>query len=247
MHLDVTDLRDFYVTPLGQIVRRILTHRIRARWRHLEGQTVVGLGFTTPYLGIFRGEALRIGAFMPIQQGALAWPHDGPRQAVLVEEDELPLPDSSVDKLLAVHCLEAAERVGPVLREIWRVLTPQGRVILVVPSRVSIWARFDTTPFGHGRPYSRRQIERLLREAMLTPTDWSSALYVPPLERKLLVRWATGFERVGAKVSSRLGGVIIVEAQKELLASVGTRQRARVRLGSLVPAQAIGGRMRRSR
>jgi SAM-dependent methyltransferase len=246
MHLDVTDLRDFYMTPLGQIVRRILTHRIRARWRHVEGQTVIGLGFATPYLGVFRGEALRVGAFMPIQQGALAWPHDGLRQAVLVEEDDLPLPDSSVDKLLAVHCLEAAERVGPVLREVWRVLAPQGRVILVVPSRASIWARFDTTPFGHGRPYSRRQIERLLREAMLTPTDWSSALYMPPLERKLLVRWATGFERVGAKLSTRLGGVTIVEAQKEMLAPTGLRARTRLRLGSLVPAQAVGGRMRRS-
>ena len=240
MYLDVTDLRDFYVTPLGQIVRRILLARLRARWRRVDGETVIGLGFATPYLGAFRGEALRVGAFMPVQQGALAWPHDAPRQAVLVEEDELPLSDSSVDKLLAIHCLESAERVGPMLREIWRVLAPQGRIILVVPSRASVWARFDTTPFGHGRPYSRGQLEQLLREAMFTPTDWASALYVPPFERRLLVKWATGFERVGARFSPRLGGVIIVEAQKELLAPIGARQRARVRLGGLVPAHAVG-------
>ena len=116
---------------------------------------------------------------------------------------------------------------------------------LVVPSRASVWARFDTTPFGHGRPYSRGQLERLLREAMFTPTEWASALYVPPFEKRFLVRWATGFERVGARISPRLGGVIIVEAQKELLAPIVARQRARVRLGSLVPAQAIGGRVRR--
>ena len=138
MYLDVTDLRDFYVTPLGQIVRRILLARLRTRWRRVEGETVIGLGFATPYLGAFRGEALRVGAFMPVQQGALAWPHDAARQAVLVEEDELPLSDSSVDKLLAIHCLESAERVGPMLREIWRVLAPQGRIILVVPSRASL-------------------------------------------------------------------------------------------------------------
>ena len=55
MHIDVTDLRDFYLTPLGQIVRRILLHRLRARWRHVDGQTVIGLGFATPYLGSLRG------------------------------------------------------------------------------------------------------------------------------------------------------------------------------------------------
>lgn len=247
MYLDVTDLRDFYLTPLGQIVRRILLHRLRARWRHVEGQTVIGLGFATPYLGAFRGEALRVGAFMPMQQGALAWPHDSDRQAVLVEEDELPLPDSSVDKLLAIHCLEAAERVGPVVREMWRVLAPQGRIILVVPSRASMWARFDTTPFGNGRPYSRGQLERILREAGFTPTEWGSALYVPPFERRFLLKWATGFERVGAQVSSRLGGVTIVEAKKELLAPVATRQRVRMRLGSFVPAQTAGGRVGRTK
>ena len=245
MHLDVTDLRDFYLTPLGQIVRRVLVHRLRARWRNVHGQTVIGLGFATPYLGVFQGEALRLGAFMPMQQGALSWPPDGPRQAVLVEEEELPLPDSSVDRLLAVHCLEAAERVGPVLREMWRVLAPQGRILLVVPSRASVWARFDTTPFGHGRPYTRGQIERILREQGFTTTDWGSALYMPPLERQLLLKWAMGFERIGAKVSSRLGGVIIVEAKKELLAPVGKVQRVRMRLGSLVPAQTAGARVTR--
>lgn len=246
MHLDVTDLRDFYVTPLGQIARRMLLSRIRTRWRHVDGETLVGLGFATPYLNAFRGEAARLGALMPMQQGALAWPHDGPRQAVLVEEDDLPLSDSSVDKVLAIHCLEAAERVQPVLREIWRVLTPQGRAIIVVPNRSGMWARFDTTPFGHGRPFSRRQVERLLREAMLTPTEWSTALFVPPFERKLLVRSATGFERMGARISPRIGGVIIVEARKELLAPVvGNRVRSRARIGGLVPVPA--GRLPRQR
>jgi len=233
MNSDVAELREFYARPLGLMVRRLLAHRIRARWRKLQQETLIGLGFTTPYLGTFRGEALRIGALMPAAQGALVWPDTGPKMSVLVEEEQLPLPDNSVDRLLAVHCLETADRPRALLREIWRVLSPQGRLMMVVPNRRGVWARLDRTPFGQGRPYSRSQLEQLLSEAMFSPFDWSAALYVPPLESRIVLRWATAFERIGARLSPGFGGVIIVEARKELVAPVGKRARARV-LGRLV-------------
>lgn len=233
MNSDVAELRDFYARPLGLMVRRLLAHRIRARWRKLKGETLIGLGFTTPYLGTFRGDALRIGALMPVAQGALVWPDNGPRMSVLVEEDQLPLPDNSVDRLLAVHCLETADRPRALLREMWRVLTPQGRLMMVVPNRRGVWARLDRTPFGQGQPYSRSQLEQLLDEAMFSPYDWSVALYVPPLESRMVMRSATAFERVGARLSPGFGGVIIVEARKELAAPIAKRARARV-LGRLV-------------
>ena len=58
-------------------------------------------------------------------------------QTVLVEQHQLPLPDNSVDKLLAIHCLEMSEAVGPLLREIWRVLAPQGRLVMASRGRSS--------------------------------------------------------------------------------------------------------------
>ncbi len=221
MQFDVADLRDFYARPLGLMVRRLLAHRIRARWRRVSGETLIGLGFATPYLGSFRGEALRLGAMMPASQGALVWPPAGDKLSVLVDEDHLPLPDNSVDRLLVVHALETAERARPLLREMWRVLAPQGRLMMLVPNRRSVWARSDSTPFGHGRPYSRNQLERLLAEAMFTPLEWSMALHVPPLEWRMVMRSATAFERTGARLSPGLGGVILVEARKELMVPIG--------------------------
>ena len=135
MQLDAVDLRDFYGRPLGSTVRRLLTHRIRARWRDVHREVVIGVGFATPYLGIFRGEAHRLGAFMPVTQGAIVWPYGAPCHTVLADEDQLPLPDNSVDKVLIVHGLEAAERVEPFLREIWRVMKPEGRLLAIVPNR----------------------------------------------------------------------------------------------------------------
>jgi SAM-dependent methyltransferase len=152
MSLDVVDLREFYGRPLGSAVRRLLTRRIRARWRNVQGAQLMGLGFAVPYIGMFRGEAASLGALMPATQGAVVWPAGDSVQTVLVEEAMLPLADASLDRLLAVHCLEATERSGPLLREIWRVLKPEGRLLLVVPNRRGVWTRLDITPFGMAAP-----------------------------------------------------------------------------------------------
>lgn len=234
MHLDVAELRDFYARPLGQMTRRLLAARIRARWRRVGGETLIGLGFATPYLGSFRGEASRLGALMPASQGALVWPQAGDKLSVLVEEERLPLPDNAVDRLLVVHCLETAERAGPLLREMWRVMAPQGRMLMLVPNRRSLWAISDNTPFGQGRPFSRDQLERLLGENLFTPLDWSMALHVPPIEWRMVMRSATAFERVGARLSRALGGVIMVEARKELTAPIAKSARKSA-LGRLLP------------
>ena len=233
MHFDAAELRDFYARPLGTTVRRLLGHRIRARWNGMSGQIVVGLGFATPYLGSYRDEATSLGAFMPAAQGALVWPRSGPTRSVLVDEAALPLADNTVDRVLAVHFLEAAEPARPVLREIWRVLGPEGRLLLIVPNRRGVWARTDHTPFGHGRPYSRGQLETLLVEAMFRPLDWSYALHMPPIERGMVLRSAVAFERFGARVWPGVGGVMMVEARKELVAPTGKRQRVRA-TGGLV-------------
>lgn len=229
MQHDVVGLRDFYSRPLGGIVRRLLTQRIRTRWRSARGRELVGLGFAVPYIGMFRDDAARLAALMPAHQGALVWPHSGNVLSVLVDEVMLPLPDSSVDLLLCVHCLEVAESTGAMLREIWRVLAPGGRVLLVVPNRRSIWSQLDTTPFGQGRPYSRGQIARLLRDALFTPVEWVHALYVPPFNWPLLLRWAIAWERMGAILWPAFSGVILVEATKQVYAITPQHDLAKAR------------------
>lgn len=234
MELDVVDLRDFYRTPLGLTVRRIVGGEVRARWRGLRGGTVVGLGYGAPYLGPFRADAACVAALMPETQGALVWPTAGPLLSVLVEDRHLPLPDNSVDRLLLVHSLESTERPATLLREVWRVLVPEGRLLIVAPNRRSVWARIDATPFGHGRPYSRSQLERLLVDNLFTPVSWGTALHVPPIDRGVILQSAPVWERVGQKLWPGFGGVLIVEARKEVMAQVGGKRAAVRALRELV-------------
>lgn len=228
MALDVVDLRDFYARPLGEIARRILRAKLRARWPSVDGLRVLGFGYATPYLGVFRGEAERLIAFSPAQQGVIAWPETPPQSSALVEGDMWPLPDAAVDRIVAVHALETSDAAGELLREAWRCLAPGGRLIVVAPNRRGAWAQTDATPFGHGRPFSRSQLTDLLREAMFTPEGWDEALFMWPVERGLLLRSAFAFERFGARLWTPFAGVHLVEASKQVIRPLPARSARRV-------------------
>src|SRR5690606_3581605 len=117
------------------------------------------------------------------------------------------------------------------LAEAARVMTPAGRMIVAAASRGGLWARSEATPFGHGRPFSRRQVEQLLGEAGLEPLAWSQTLYVPPW--KLLIGAADGFEQVGRLLAPAASGLILVEAARRTYAP------RRVTGGAGVPVEAV--------
>ena len=118
------------------------------------------------------------------------------------------------------------------------MLAPSGRVILAAAARSGLWSTAEVTPFGSGRPFTRRQLEQLAREAELEPLAWSRALYVPPVPS--LVRYAEGFEQLGARVFPQFAGLILLEAVKQTFAvkPKGLKAPARVFVpGALKPAR----------
>ena len=238
MSIDVVDLRNFYTQRLGIVARRFVGRGIRQRFADLRGQRVLGVGYATPYLGLFREEAERCLAFMPAVQGAMKWPTSRPGLATLVDELEMPLADSAVDRVLLVHALEMAHDPTALLREVWRVLASGGRLLVVVPNRRGVWARTDTTPFGHGRPYSRAQISQLMRETWFTPTGWGEALHVPPVARGWFLRSAVAWERAGAIIAAPFAGVHIVEATKQVYRVIPARRERSRLVPALEPALA---------
>jgi SAM-dependent methyltransferase len=238
MHDDVVDLRTFYGSGLGQVARRMIRRRIRLMWPDVRGQVVLGLGYATPFLRPFREQADRVIAMMPATQGVARWPQNAPGLTALSEETELPLPDMSVDRVLLVHSLEVAENLRGLMREIWRVLDGGGRLLAVVPNRRGIWARVDTTPFGHGRPYSASQLSQMLRDNLFVPEQVARALYIPPVRSRFLLSAAPAWEELGEHWLESFSGVVMIEATKQLYQMTRMRHRSPARRPMLVP---IGG------
>jgi SAM-dependent methyltransferase len=224
--MDVVELREFYATPLGQGVRGLVGRGLARRLKPRPGETVLGLGFTPPYLDDICGPETTALAFMPARQGVIHWPPGEEVKSALVDEYDLPLLESVADAVLVVHGLELADSPLEMLQEIWRVLAPQGKLHLVVPNRRGIWAASEKSPFGNGQPFSRGQLQALLKEARFSATHWDRALVLPPFRSPSLAQTADAAERLLGKPLNRFAGVIIVEAQKQVYAfSSGKRAR----------------------
>src|SRR6266566_1795108 len=218
MSSDVVDLRDFYRTVLGQVARRMIRAAIRRVWPALQGMRLLGIGYPTPFLTAISPETERTVALMPASLGVLGWPPAAPNLVTLGDESELPFADYSIDRVLLVHALETSEQAGPMLKEIWRVLAGGGRLLIVAPNRRGIWARLDRTPFGSGRPYTMSQLSRLLRDEQFTPVGTDTALFIPPARKRMILRSAAAWERLGKRRFPTFAGVVMVEATKQIYA-----------------------------
>lgn len=219
MHLDVQDLRDFYYrTALGRVAQRAIRDQMLRLWAPSPGWTVAGFGFAVPLLRPYLSQARRVVGLMPGPQGVMPWPVGMPNVSALCEETAWPLPTGLVDRLVLMHGLETSEHPSGVLDEAQRVLGPGGRALFVVPNRSGLWSRRDATPFGFGRPYSGSQLEAQLRRHGFTPERSLTVLHAPPSRAPFWLRTADFWERLGHRLPWLSGGVLMVEATKQVYA-----------------------------
>lgn len=220
MAADVHTAADFYGTTRGAVTARLLRERLFAIWPDLRGQSVLGIGFAAPYLRLWRGQAERCIALTPAHMGATRWPVGQANLACTAEEDALPFLDLSFDRVLLVHGLEAADNARRLLRETWRVLKDDGRLLVVAPNRAGAWAYSERTPFGHGQPYSFGQLGRLLAASLYRVERRDSVLWMPPIGPRLVLRTADFCEGTGRRLLPGMAGLILSEAVKDVYAGM---------------------------
>jgi SAM-dependent methyltransferase len=227
MRFDIDRLQAFYGSSLGLVAQDMVARRVGALWPSADGQDVLGFGYTDNLLERYRAGARRVVSASPDAQGAIRWPADEKGLATLVEDERLPFPDALFDRIVVLHGLEEADSPQRLLREFWRVAAPEARILIIVAHRRGLWARAESTPFGHGRPYTRSQLARLLEEAMFLPTASARALYAPPIGWGLITSAGDAWERIGSFGWTGFGGVLMIEAIKRLYIEPGKPARVR--------------------
>ncbi|MBF0588556.1 MAG: class I SAM-dependent methyltransferase [Magnetococcales bacterium] len=219
MPFEAIQLQSWYATPQGQMVQRLLSDVMKRWMGKRKLAATLGFGYTQPYLDRADPWGGKLLGASPAEMGVVTWPRYLSNRVALVRPDALPFPDESFDLVIMAHLLEGAQSPGGALREAWRILEPGGRLFAVVPNRGGIWARRDATPFGWGRPFSPRQLHTQLQQSFFIPRQSSYALYTPPISGRFWLRIADAMEKAGERWLPFMGGVILCEAEKVVVAS----------------------------
>ena len=208
----------FYGSVTGKILRRLVRERIHKLWPDLHDRNVLVIGYGVPYLKLFLDNAARTLHFTPRYTEAVAWPPQSNNVTAVVDDIELPLPDVSIDRVVIIHALEHAPLPDAALHEVWRVMNAEAKLLVIVPSRMGLWARSDATPFGAGRPFTERQVRQLLKDNGFRVEREDCALFLPPGWMRARLNFARWIEGMGRKYFPALAGLFLLEAGKYVYA-----------------------------
>ncbi len=218
MRQSVVQLDNFYASRLGVSAQRMVVRRLLTVWPDLTGRDVMGFGYCSPYLETYFDSVKRVVLAMPGGQGAVVKASKRGIISCLTHEDLLPFSDAQFDNVLVAHGVEETADLTALLTELWRVTKPEGRIIVIASNRSGLWARSDKSPFGAGRPFSRRQLRAAMRSVGFVPSVWSGALYAPPVKFMTNPRMSHLSEQFGETVWPSFSGLVLVEAIKRLYA-----------------------------
>ena len=230
MFEDASDFQEYYRSRQGRHVAMRLRRSLSDFWSRSANGCNAAIGYAPPLLRADERPAVL--NFAPMRLGPYDWPPKGPGRTVLVNGRSLPLQNVQLDRLLLIHALEFDPNPSRLLEECWRVLDGAGRLLVMVPNRNGLWARAERTPFGHGRPFSRGQLRTLLLDHGFTPIMAKTVLFMPPAALGLFLRFGPQIERIGQNWSPAVGGVLMVEAEKNLYAPAGKTSRERIASGA---------------
>ena len=104
----------------------------------------------------------------------------------LIDEERIPFQDSFFDHAFLIHYLENNHNTKLSLREIWRSLSPEGKLYIIIPNKKSSLYLSDKSPFSSGNGFSKKQICQLLEESFFDIQSIERLIYFPNLNIKFI-------------------------------------------------------------
>lgn len=140
---------------------------------------------------------------------------------LLANADYLPFKEDSLDLVLLLHTLDFAHDPHSILREIDRILIPEGHVVIVGFNPMSLYGLRKVLPGQKNRvPWCGRFY------SLIRLRDWLSLLgfdtlvshclgHRPPMQYSGLQQYLVIAEKVGHRLAPSLGALNVVLAQKK--------------------------------
>jgi hypothetical protein len=214
---DIARLDAFYHSEMGCLVASFLRKDISPLLR-LDSQ-IDRLGFGYPFMCLpsIGGASSPIPVLIPSEMGALAYGHHDHVITASIASDAWPVASDSVNQIIISHGLEYCYDGAACLSEANRALASAGELVLMVPNRRRLWVRDEATPLGHGRPFSKGQVTKLLHKTGFRITAMSRALFLPPMAMRtplLSARLVRAMDNLGHYGWGMFGAMMVVRATK---------------------------------
>jgi len=211
----VLDLAHWLASPVGQYVMAWEAECFDHMVADVFGYHAVQVGMTP--LDFLRNN--RIPARFRCAATGLSEDMEG---HVLAVPEALPFENSSVDLVLLPHVLEFSDNPHQVLREVERVLVPEGQVIISGFNPVSLWGarrlfkrRRHHFPW-RGQYLSVRRLKDWLKLLSFEARAGSFGVYVPPLGQEKWIERFRFMDRAGDRWWPVCGGVYMVQGIKRV-------------------------------
>lgn len=221
MYFDAQSLERFYASALGRVSASSIGRAIDKLANFRSGSKLISVGYADPIRSAV-APAEFIMSLIPARLGVCKPGSRSGSSTVLTCLEELPLAKGSVDAALLMHALEYSDNPRQFLKELWRVLAPAGRFILLVPDRFGFWCRSEASPFSQGEPYTRAQIRQLLNECDFAALKDVGALHYPPVQRPVFSGLCNSLDRYGLGPAGVIA--ILGEKREETLARAAVKE-----------------------
>jgi SAM-dependent methyltransferase len=151
-----------------------------------------------------------------------AGPAPGEVASLAAEAGRLPIRSDTVDAVLLVHTLDFAGDPHQVLREVERILIPEGRLVIVGFNGLSLWGLRRWWPRGRqAAPWScrfigPRRIDDWLTLLGLEVEVNRPFMFRPPVRHAAAMRRLAFMERMGGRFWPALSGAYLIQAVKRV-------------------------------
>ena len=222
--MDISEILRFYQSRTGQIITDELTPFISQKNTHNSAPHLF-IGAPFPFIQNRASENIY---FMDRHIGATIFPSKNHNKVALIDLEQIPLDDQSISQITIVHCLEFASSPLKFMRELWRILAPEGVIRIITPNRRSIWSQLDMSPFGHGNPYSMSQLSTLAKESQFDIIKKDRGLFTPPYQAWVPQLITQSQSYLIKNFAPKLSGIIVMDIKKRVYCKALPKDRKRL-------------------
>ncbi len=212
----------FYQTPTGKKLSNEIENCLTSSWprEELKECHLLCVGFPPPGIMETCLQGKSFALFSPSFLGSKKIVRKGQNMSAVGNEADLPFREGSYDRILIFHALEYTEDAVSFIEGLWKVLSPGGRIFLMVPNKKGAWKKTGLPKPDLANPFLFQEVRSFLEKNGFTLINNYGAWYGLPVDFFGTVLFSGLLKRLSGGGSVGFPGFLIFEAEKKIISPI---------------------------